>query len=109
LAARVEAGEIPAFIPIPKGASPFASVRREASVAPPATVPKKKADPAKKKAASDLERLFFEGLAPVRAEAKTKSKKASPREEARPAIVEAPGFPPAIGSGMRRRRRVRMH
>jgi len=109
LAARVELGEIPPFVPIPK-VSPFASVRREASVAPPATVPKKKADPAKKKALEQQARDFAEGLAPVRAaeiRAQAKAKKASPREETRPAIVEAPGFPPAIGSGMRRRRRVR--
>lgn len=104
LAASVAAGEIPPFIPI--RASPLASAKRVSEKPPPASKPKLKVVPAlKKKEAADLERLFFEGLEPVRAEAKAKAKKSSPRET----IVEAPGFPPAIGSGLRRRRRVRMH
>ena len=98
LAASVAAGEIPPFVPI--RASPLASAKRVSEKPPPASKPKLKVVPAlKKKEAADLERLFFEGLAPVRAE-KAKAKKASPRET----IVEMPGFPEAIGSGMRRRR-----
>ena len=99
------AAEARGEIPSPPRVSPLASAKRVAEKPPPASKPKLKVVSAlKKKESADLERLFFEGLAPVRASEKAKAKKASPRET----IVEAPGFPEAIGSGMRRRRR-RMH
>ena len=102
------AAEARGDIPSPPRVSPMASAKRVPSVAPPATKPKLKVvDALKKKEADTLNRLLTEGLAPeVKAKEKkeAKAKKASPRET----IVEMPGFPPAIGSGMRRRR-IRMH
>jgi colicin import membrane protein len=100
------AAEARGDIPSPPRVSPMASAKRVSEKPPPATKPKLKVVPAlKKKEAEALDRALYEGLAPVRAEAKAKAKKSSPRE----AIVEMPGFPAAIGSGLRRRRRVRMH
>ena len=105
LAALVLAGEIPPFVPI--RASPMATAKRVASKPPPATKPKvvsalkKEADALKKKDAADMLKLEQSLFKPGKNELKRQEAKAK-----KAPIVEMPGFPAAIGSGMRRRRKA---